>query len=157
MSAAEETSTGLATGGVTHHSEPDLEFWGTEARVKLEKKLLRKLDTRMSILVVIYILNYIDRNNASAARLHGFEEDLGLHGTQFSSILSILYCGYILMQIPSNMFLNVMGKPSVYLSICMAIWGLLSFATGYATNFYQVLFTRFFLGFVEAAFFPGAL
>ncbi len=43
----------------------------------------------------------IDRNNASAARLRGFERDLKLEGTQFATILSILYVGYILMQLPS--------------------------------------------------------
>ena len=37
----------------------DAEFGGHEARKKLEKKLLRKLDARMSILIVIYILNYV--------------------------------------------------------------------------------------------------
>jgi hypothetical protein len=37
----------------------DAEFGGTEARKLLEKKLLWKLDLRMSILIVIYILNYV--------------------------------------------------------------------------------------------------
>ena len=37
----------------------DEEFGGTEERKKLERKLLRKLDMRMSILIVIYILNYV--------------------------------------------------------------------------------------------------
>ena len=40
-------------------ADPDAEFGGSEARKKLERKLLRKLDLRMSILVVIYILNYV--------------------------------------------------------------------------------------------------
>jgi hypothetical protein len=35
----------------------DLQFGGPEARAKLEENLLKKLDLRMSILVVIYILN----------------------------------------------------------------------------------------------------
>ena len=39
--------------------DQDAEFGGTEAREKLEKKLLLKLDARMSILVVIYIFNYV--------------------------------------------------------------------------------------------------
>ena len=34
-------------------------FGDREARRRLERKLLRKLDARMSILVVIYILNYV--------------------------------------------------------------------------------------------------
>lgn len=137
--------------------EKDAEFGGSEARRRLEKKLLLKVDLRMSILVLIYILNYIDRNNAAAARLRGFEEDLGLTGQQFPTLLSILYVGYIIMQIPSNMFLNYIGKPSLYLPACMAVWGIISVLTGITHNFVGALLTRFFLGFVEAAFFPGAL
>ena len=36
----------------------DTEFGGPEARAT-RKKLLRKIDTRMNILVVIYVLNYV--------------------------------------------------------------------------------------------------
>ncbi|KAI0053653.1 MFS general substrate transporter [Auriscalpium vulgare] len=135
----------------------DAEFGGPEERQRLERKLLRKLDARMSILILIYILNYIDRNNAAAARLRGFEKDLHLHGNQFATLLSILYVGYILMQVPSNMFLNYIGKPSLYLPVCMMIWGMISCLTGATHNFTGALLTRFFLGFVEAAFFPGSL
>ncbi|EJT97515.1 MFS general substrate transporter [Dacryopinax primogenitus] len=135
----------------------DREFGGREKRIHLEKGLLWKIDLRMSILIVIYILNYIDRNNAAAARLKGFEADLGLVDNQFATLLSILYVGYIIMQVPSNMILNWMGKPSIYLPCCMIIWGMISVLTGITTNFTGALLTRFFLGFVEAAFFPGAL
>ncbi|KAH9480026.1 MFS-type transporter cnsO [Psilocybe cubensis] len=139
--------------------DPDGEFGGTEARKVLERKLLWKVDLRMSILVVIYILNYIDRNNAGAARLRGLQSDLDLHGTQFATLLSILYVGYIIMQVPSNMFLNWIGKPSLYLPACMVVWGTISCLTGACREFAfkGALLTRFFLGFVEAAFFPGAL
>ena len=41
------------------NEDPDAEFGGTEERKRLEKKLLRKIDMRMSILVIIYILNYV--------------------------------------------------------------------------------------------------
>ena len=51
---------------VGHHTkdsetclDPDAEFGGTEAREKLEKRLLLKLDARISILVVIYISSYV--------------------------------------------------------------------------------------------------
>ena len=43
----------------TDKEDPDAEFGGHEARKKLERRLLRKLDARMCILVVIYILNYV--------------------------------------------------------------------------------------------------
>ncbi|CAE7211321.1 unnamed protein product [Rhizoctonia solani] len=125
----------------------DAEFGGTEARRVLEKRLLRKLDLRMGILIFIYILNYIDRNNAAAARLRGFEEDLGLNGQQFPTLLSILYVGYILMQIPSNIFLNCEYRETFFVSSRVHV----------DMGFVGALLTRFFLGFVEAAFFPGAL
>ncbi|KIY51609.1 MFS general substrate transporter [Fistulina hepatica ATCC 64428] len=137
--------------------DPDIQFGGHEARKRLEKRLLLKIDLRLSILIVIYILNYIDRNNAGAAKLRGFESDLHLTGEEFPTILSILYVGYIIMQIPSNMFLNYIGKPSIYLPGCMMVWGVLSCLTGITHNFTGAVLTRFFLGFVEAAFFPGAL
>jgi hypothetical protein len=119
----------------------DAEFGGREARLILERQLLRKLDMRMSILIVIYILNYVDRNNAAAARLKGFEADLHLKGQQFNTLLSILYVGYILMQVPSNMFLNHIGRPSIYLPFCMMLWGAISCVTGQRMTF--CLHTRF--------------
>ncbi|KAI5124935.1 hypothetical protein M0805_007362 [Coniferiporia weirii] len=138
-------------------NDTDAEFGGREARRIIERKLLWKLDCRMSVMVVIYILNYIDRNNAASARLRGFEDDLNLKGQEFNTLLSILYVGYIIMQIPSNMFLNHIGRPSLYIPACMIVWGVISILTGICTNFVGALITRFFLGFVEAAFFPGAV
>lgn len=143
--------------GTDSATDPDAEFGGTQTRKELERRLLWKVDLRMSILIFIYILNYIDRNNAGAARLRGFEADLKLKGQEFATLLSILYVGYIIMQIPSNMFLNWIGKPSIYLPACMIVWGTISVLTGITHNFVGALLTRFFLGFVEAAFFPGAL
>jgi MFS family permease len=55
------------------------------------------------------------------------------------------------------MFLNYIGKPSLYLPACMVIWGVITVLTGIITNFVGALLTRFFLGFVQAAFFPGAV
>ena len=37
----------------------DLEFGSIEERQQMETKLLWKLDCRMSILIIIYILNYV--------------------------------------------------------------------------------------------------
>lgn len=49
----------LDQANIDDANDPDAEFGGTEARKVLEKKLLRKLDARCSILIVIYILNYV--------------------------------------------------------------------------------------------------
>ncbi|KAH9979384.1 MFS general substrate transporter [Lactifluus volemus] len=137
-------------------SDVEAEFGGRQARLKLEEKFLRKLDMRMSVLVLLYILNYLTYY-LSAARLEGFETDLHLQGQQFNTVLGIFYVSYVSMQIPSNMFLNHTGRPSIYLPACMVLWGAVSCLTGATHNFTDALLARFFLGIVEAAFFPGAL
>lgn len=60
-----------------------------ERRKRAEKSLKRKLDARCSLFVLIYIMNYLDRNNIAAARLGGLQEDLGINNTQYATCLSI--------------------------------------------------------------------
>jgi MFS family permease len=62
-----------------------------------------------------------------------------------------------MMQIPSNLFLNKVGKPAIYLPACMIVWGGISCATAAAKGFGGLVGIRFVLGFVEAAYFPGCL
>lgn len=61
------------------------------------------------------------------------------------------------MQIPSNLFLNKIGKPSIYLPISMVLWGVVSATTGIVQSYTGLMIVRFLLGFVEAAYFPGCL
>ncbi|KAG1845708.1 major facilitator superfamily domain-containing protein [Suillus subalutaceus] len=123
----------------------------------VEKRLLRKLDLRVAFLVLIYIMNVMDRTNVAAARLRGFEEDLGITGNQFNILTSILYVGYLLTQAPSNMILHHMKRPSLYLSSCMIAWAAITVFMGAVQTYHAALVLRFFLGFVEATFWPGAV
>lgn len=59
--------------------------------------------------------------------------------------------------VPSNMLIQGLGRPSLYMSVCILIWGGISVAMAGAKSFGPALACRFLLGFVEAAFFPGAL
>jgi MFS family permease len=70
--------------------------------------------------------------------------------------VSILFVGYILGQIPSNMLITRV-KPSLYMASCMALWAIISCLTALAKDFTGLLLTRFFLGVVEAPYYPGAL
>ncbi|KEQ92715.1 hypothetical protein AUEXF2481DRAFT_68320 [Aureobasidium subglaciale EXF-2481] len=128
-----------------------------ERRKIVEKSMKRKLDARCSLFVLIYIMNYLDRNNMAAARLKGLQEDLKLSDTQYATCLSILYVGYILMQVPSNIIINRITRPSWYIGAAMLLWGLISTLSGIAKGFGGMVAIRFMLGFVEAAFLPGAL
>ncbi|RAL59817.1 hypothetical protein DID88_000446 [Monilinia fructigena] len=70
-----------------------------EDRKRTESSLRRKVDTRLLPMVIfIYIMNYLDRNNIAAAKLAGLEKDLKMTGEQFQTSVSILFVGYLLMQ-----------------------------------------------------------
>ncbi|KIK97995.1 hypothetical protein PAXRUDRAFT_9847 [Paxillus rubicundulus Ve08.2h10] len=137
--------------------DPEDVFGVAEGRKRLEKQLIRKLDRRVAFLVLVSIMNYLDRYSAAAARLSGLETDLHMSGHQFNTLISILYVGYVLMQIPSNMFLSSIQRPSVYLSVCVFLWGICCIATGISQTFVGALTARFFLGFCEAAWHPGTM
>lgn len=97
------------------------------------------------------------RNNYAAAKLQGLVEDLNLVGDQYQVGLSILFVAYILMQVPSNLALNYVGRPSWYLGFFTIAWGLVSACTSQVTSYGGIVACRFILGLVEAPFFAGVL
>lgn len=104
----------------------------------------------------MYWLNYLDRNAITLARLNGLEKDLGLKGVEYNTCVSILFVGYILGQIPSNMLMTRV-RPSWYMGGFMMAWAIVSSLTALAHNYVGLILTRFFLGVVEAPYYPGAL
>ncbi|KAK2035327.1 major facilitator superfamily transporter [Colletotrichum zoysiae] len=121
-----------------------------------EIRLVRKLDWRiMPTLCVMYFLNYVDRNAIAQARLDNLEEDLGMSGTQFNTTVSILFVGYVLMQIPSNMLITRI-QPGMYMSAWILVWAVVSGCTALVQNYGGLVACRFFLGITEAPFYPGA-
>ncbi|KAL1602651.1 hypothetical protein SLS60_006068 [Paraconiothyrium brasiliense] len=124
-----------------------------------EIALVRKLDYRiMPALFCLYFLNKLDQNAIANARLNGLEKDLGLERTQYNTCISILYVGYLFAQIPSNMLMSSKKvRPSLYMAICAIVWGCVASLTALVKNYVGLVLVRFFLGFVEAPFYPGAL
>ncbi|KAM0542986.1 hypothetical protein ACHAPJ_012543 [Fusarium lateritium] len=111
----------------------------------------------MPILVIMYILNYLDRQNIASAKLANIEEDLSLSPVEYQTSVSIMFCSYILFQVPSNMIAGRIKWPGIYICSSMALWGIISAAMASVHTFTSLLIVRIFLGVAEAAFFPGAL
>jgi MFS family permease len=59
--------------------------------------------------------------------------------------------------VPSNLVLNHLGRPSLYLGFFICAWGLVSLLTCLVKNFAGIVVCRFILGVVEAPFFAGVL
>ncbi|CAG8920220.1 unnamed protein product [Penicillium salamii] len=132
----------------------NVEFLG-ESYMAKERKIVRKLDmTLMPIIFLLYMFNYLDRNNIAQAKLDTFEEDLNLTGSDYSTAVSIVNVGYILMQLPSNMLITKI-RPSLYLPFWVCVWSCVSAATAAAQSFGHLIAIRLILGVCEAPFFPG--
>nr|CAD70522.1 conserved hypothetical protein [Neurospora crassa] len=122
-----------------------------------EKTLLRKIDLHLlPFLILMYLLNFLDRSNLAQARQGTLESDLGMSGTDFNLATSIFFVAYLLMQLPSNMLITRL-RPSIYLSSAMALWGAVSACNAASQKFTHLLVVRICLGIVEAPFFPGAV
>lgn len=95
-----------------------------------------------------------------------------MSGVQFNTTVSILFVGYVLMQVvcirtllmsrigtdvlkPSNMLITRI-KPGIYMSAWMLIWAVVSGCTALVQSFGGLVACRFFLGITEAPFYPGA-
>ncbi|CDK28511.1 unnamed protein product [Kuraishia capsulata CBS 1993] len=136
---------------------PDFHLKDEEWHAEMHKKLLWKIDTRMlPLLILMYLLNFLDRSNLSQAKLGTYVEDLKLKGNDFNTITSVLFAGYILMQLPSNLLLTRV-RPSLYICACVTLWGVVSTCQAAVHSKGAAIACRFFLGVVEAPFFPGVM
>lgn len=131
-------------------SEDDLEA--------LNKKLVRKIDfVILPTIGILYILNYIDRQNLAAAKLEGIMQDLNMTTQQFATSISILFVGYLPFQIPSNLIITKISRPGLYICCAVVLWGSISALTAVVKSYGQLLAVRACLGIAEAVFFPGAI
>lgn len=99
-SKVDDAETASSTQDRTQERMPPLlRGLSTEEREKLNRHVTKKIDWRLlPMMLLMYIMNYLDRNNIAAAKLAGLSEDLNLKGNQYQTALSILFVGYLLMQ-----------------------------------------------------------
>ncbi|KAF5853186.1 hypothetical protein GGP41_001753 [Bipolaris sorokiniana] len=142
----------------TRSPVPDiLRHYTPEQLVSLEKRLVRKIDLRsLPILIVLFLLNVLDRNAIANARLGGLEASLGIDDVQYQTAVMVLWAGYISMMVPSNMLLSIF-KPRLYLPTVVIVWGIVSGATGFVQNHAGLVALRFLVGVTEAPYFAGCI
>lgn len=98
----------------------------------------------------------LDRTNIGNAKVGGMQKDLSLSSSEYSLVLSIFFIGYLLWEVPSNMMLS-RSTPSLFLPAIMFAWGAMSIGAKGVNSLGGMVAFRFFLGIVEAGFFPGVM
>lgn len=116
----------------------------------------RKIAARiLPLLVVCYILAYIDRQNIGFAKLQ-FMDQLGFSAAVYGLGGGLFYLGYSLFEVPSNLMLKRIGARATMLRI-MVGWGLVATLFAFMQTPVHFYILRFLLGVAEAGFFPGVL
>lgn len=118
----------------------------------LYRKVTWKL---MPLLFVCYVLAYIDRANIAFAHLQ-FRQDVGLSEAAFGFGVGLFYLGYMVLEVPSNLWLQRIGIRRTLLRI-MTFWGVVSVSTAFVRTPIEFYAARVLLGVAEAGFFPGVI
>lgn len=109
----------------------------------------------MPVLMLCYILNYLDRSNIGLAKL-AFMKDLGMPETAYGFAGGAFYLGYISLGVPVNIALGRIGARRSLLLIMLA-WGFFSAALAFIQTPLHFYVLRFLIGVSETGFLPAVL
>ncbi|MEV8170626.1 MFS transporter [Microbacterium sp. NPDC077486] len=104
---------------------------------------------------LLYLVAYIDRNNAGFAKLE-MTAALQITEAAFGFAAGIFFIGYLLFEVPSNLLLEKFGARK-WIARIMISWGIVAALTAFVQDATQFASARFILGIAEAGFFPGVL
>lgn len=78
--------------------------------------------------------SYLDRINVSNARIGGMQDDLNMSDTMWNLGISTFYIGYLVGQLPGNLWL-AKTNPRWFLPSTMVAWGAATICTPALTKY----------------------
>ena len=127
-----------------------------DAVTDLQRRAMNKAAWRLiPLLALAYFFNYLDRTSVGYAALQ-MTDQLGLTAAQFGLGAGIMFVGYCLCEVPSNLAMYRFGA-RLWMARIMITWGLAAAATAFVVGPYSFYVIRFILGVAEAGFFPGVI
>lgn len=122
--------------------------------IKKSEKIKRIQKSALFLLIMIGIINYMDRATLSMAN-HSISEELGLTKVQMGYLLSAFSLTYAFLQLPVGAFLDRLGS-RMMLGVGLLLWSAAQAAGGFVHSFKALFITRMILGAGEAPQFPAA-
>ncbi|CAG8428272.1 unnamed protein product [Penicillium salamii] len=146
MESTEMKSTSKADLEHFHLDNVETEALQVDNTAAEERKVIWKCDLHVvPILMLLYLLAFLDRINIGNARLQGLEDDLQMEGPQYNYALFIFFIPYILCEVPCNLLMKKLA-PSTWISGIMAAWGCVTIGQGFVQNWAALMACRFLLG-----------
>jgi len=120
--------------------------------VALQRRIAWRL---IPFIIVLYLLNYLDRSNVAFAKLQ-MNRALGFSEPVYAFGASTFFLGYFLFEVPSNLIMERVGARR-WMARIMISWGFISAAMMFVHSSFWFYVARFALGAAEAGFVPGML
>jgi len=108
----------------------------------------------VSLLLVIGIINYVDRSALSIANT-SIQRDMGITPSQMGILLSAFSLAYAFSQLPLGMIIDRLGS-KISLGAALLGWSVAQTASGLINSFSAFIGLRVVLGIGEAPMFPSA-
>jgi ACS family 4-hydroxyphenylacetate permease-like MFS transporter len=122
----------------------------------IEARIYKKVAWRLLwFLLVMYVINFIDRTNVGFAALT-MNKELGISASTFGVAVAAFSTAYLLCEIPSNLILARVGART-WLARIMVSWGLASAACMFIVGAWSLIGLRLLVGICEAGFAPGVV
>ncbi|MEP9350297.1 MFS transporter [Xanthobacter sp. KR7-225] len=118
--------------------------------------IYRKIAFRLiPILMLLWVMAWIDRVNVSFAKLQMIDE-LRFSDAVYGLGAGIFFIGYLLFEVPSNLLLQKIGARRTIARIAIG-WGVTCALMALVTTPFTFYALRFLLGAFEAGYFPGVI
>lgn len=126
-----------------------------EENPNLKRKVLWKIDlVIITNLFLISFIEFLDKVSLSYAAVFGLSSDTHLMGSQYSTLSSIFYFGYLLGQAIS-FYLLPKVKIGKYVAANLGLWGAVLMCFSACNSFGGLAAVRFILGIFEACILPS--
>jgi D-galactonate transporter len=121
----------------------------------IESVYLKIAKRIMPFLTLLFVMAWLDRYNVGFAKLQ-MVKDLGFSEAVYGFGAGVVYLGYMLFEIPSNLLLEKIGARKTFARITI-LWGITSIAMMFVKTAASFYLLRFLLGSFEAGLLPGVL
>ena len=117
-------------------------------------RLFRPTGVVLTLLCMMYFINYLDRVNVSTAAA-GFSTEFHLNRTQIGLVFSAFAYPYLVFQVIGGWVSDRFGTKRT-LIVCGLIWATADILMGFSSGLISLLAARVLLGLGEGATFPAA-
>ncbi|KAH8150480.1 uncharacterized protein LAJ45_05693 [Morchella importuna] len=115
-----------------------------------EKRLKKLIDKRvLTIMIVTYFLQALDKGTMSFASIMGIREDAGLQGQKYSWLTTCIYLAVLTVEYPTNWIIQRVPIAK-YLGFNIIVWGGILACHAAGKNFTGMVILRTLLGAFEA-------